>query len=141
MKALSRRLCLPTKSVIISGDREWTCGKTIAHVLGMLSVGTQITHGACKGADLIAEKVALEFNASLNMRFDIRGLAADWKRYGKGAGPLRNQDMLNSAKADMVIAFHDNINESKGTKNMIMLANKANVPCYLITSMYKDTVT
>jgi hypothetical protein len=44
---------------------------------------------------------------------------AEWKKYGNAAGPIRNARMLNEGVPDVVIAFHENIHKSKGTKNMM----------------------
>ena len=55
---------------------------------------------------------------------------ADWGKFGKAAGYLRNKQMLNEGKPDIVIAFPG----GKGTANMIKLAKNAGikiieVPC------------
>lgn len=134
LKDLLERLRDPVDNIIISGDRNWQDEKIMKYVLCQLPSDTRITHGACRGADLMFASLALERNTTHATGFQIVGQEANWKMYGKGAGPKRNQEMLDSCAQDMVIAFHDNIQDSKGTKNMIMLANKAKVPCYLISS-------
>ena len=45
---------------------------------------------------------------------------AEWKKYGKAAGPIRNKQMVE--KADIVIAFV--CERAKGTKNLIAQAKK-----------------
>lgn len=131
---LIERLKQPIKRIIVSGDRDWRGDEVMKYVLSMLPKDTQITHGACRGADLTFQQLALERNHLHGTSFDIIGQEADWKKYGKGAGPKRNQAMLDTCPQEAVIAFHDNIQESKGTRNMIMLANKAKVICFLVTS-------
>ena len=59
---------------------------------------------------------------------------ADWTRYGKPAGPIRNRQMLNEGKPDMVIAFHDDLSVSVGTKDMVDIANAAGLPVRLYNS-------
>lgn len=44
---------------------------------------------------------------------------AQWGRFGRAAGPLRNTQMLDEAKPEHAIAFHDNLAESRGTGNMV----------------------
>ena len=44
---------------------------------------------------------------------------ADWKKYGRAAGPIRNLQMLDNGKPDICYAFHDCIEKSKGTKDMV----------------------
>ena len=74
--------------------------------------------GGCKGADAIGERYATENG------YKFLRVVADWKRYGKGAGPIRNKELAQIA--DLVICFWDN--KSKGTKSMIDFAKKLNKP-------------
>ena len=43
---------------------------------------------------------------------------ADWKKYGKSAGPIRNREMLKM-DPDIVLIFHDDPKNSKGTKDCV----------------------
>lgn len=72
------------------------------------------------GADQIAEQWAKEKDIPCMV------FKAEWQKYGKAAGPKRNKEMLDFA--DEVIAFHDNLNSSKGTKHMVSIAREANIP-------------
>jgi hypothetical protein len=49
-------------------------------------------------------------------------VSAKWEKYGLAAGPIRNQEMLDTYKPDLVVAFHNDIEHSKGTKDMITRA-------------------
>ena len=49
---------------------------------------------------------------------------ADWDTHGRGAGPIRNKQMLEEGKPDLVIAFPG----GKGTANMIGQAKEAGIP-------------
>jgi hypothetical protein len=74
-----------------------------------------IVSGMAQGADMLAIRYANE-----------RGLAviqmpADWKKHGRKAGMLRNQEMLNVANG--VVAFWDG--QSVGTKGMIDITKAA----------------
>lgn len=71
-----------------------------------------IVSGAAKGADKLGERYAKERG------YYIDSYPADWDRYGKRAGYLRNVEMANAA--DALIAFWDGV--SKGTKHMIDIA-------------------
>ena len=73
--------------------------------------------GHCSGADEMVERFAFENQISLET------FPADWKKYGKAAGPKRNKEMIE--KCDIVIAFWDGV--SKGTKNLIETAKKNGV--------------
>lgn len=48
---------------------------------------------------------------------------ADWKRYGRAAGPIRNKRMLTDFKPDLVVAFPG----GRGTADMIRQAEAAGV--------------
>jgi hypothetical protein len=52
---------------------------------------------------------------------------ADWKTYGKAAGPIRNHAMVDSG-ADLVIAFPDD--GSRGTKDCAEYADKQHIPVW-----------
>lgn len=81
-----------------------------------------IIHGAAKGADSIAGRLAEK-----NKDFEVEAFPADWKQYGKAAGPIRNKQMLDSG-LDLVFAFHNDLSKSKGTKHMVEICRKAGIP-------------
>lgn len=106
--------------VLICGDRDWwNCRKIAKRILELPSCAVVI-HGACRGADRIAG------NAAFNRGLVVREYPAQWKKYGPAAGPIRNKRMLDE-KPDLVIAFHSNLDDSRGTKNMVNLARKAGI--------------
>lgn len=53
---------------------------------------------------------------------------AKWTKYRKRAGVIRNQQMIDEGKPDMVVAFPG----GSGTKNMIALAKKAHIKTIII---------
>lgn len=119
--------------VLCCGDRNWTNVERVLEVLKRLPQNSVIVHGACKGADTICGVVAQELGMV------IRSYPADWSRYKKRAGPFRNRQMLLEEHTagepiNFVIAFHDNINESKGTADMLRIATKSNIKTLLITT-------
>lgn len=69
----------------------------------------EIVSGTAKGTDFLGETFAKVHDLGLK-RFP-----ADWNRYGKRAGHLRNGEMAGYAEA--LIAFWDG--ESRGTADMI----------------------
>lgn len=77
-----------------------------------------IISGAAKGADTLALRFAYE------CRCQIKEYPADWKKYGRKAGPIRNQQMLDEGKPDLVVAFPG----GRGTADMIKRSKTANVP-------------
>jgi hypothetical protein len=57
------------------------------------------------------------------IRSEIIAYPADWDRDGRAAGPIRNRLMLGRhPEIDLVVAFHDYIASSKGTRDMVRIA-------------------
>ena len=77
--------------VLICGDRHWVDQIKIRKRLISLCLPPDsiIIHGGARGADLIAGKEAKK----LGIR--VMEFKADWERYGKAAGPIRNKQMLD----------------------------------------------
>lgn len=107
--------------VLICGGREWTNELLIAGRLLKLSEKFEVivVHGNSRGADRIADARAHALG------LERRSYPADWDKHGRAAGMIRNQEMLNKENPDLVIGFHDNIKESKGTENMLRHAYEA----------------
>ncbi len=116
--------------LIIAGTRDFHCydivkseAASFVQELKEQSKGCTVTivSGGARGADLLGERFAKEYGFKL-MRFP-----ADWKVYGKQAGPVRNRQMLNYAKEEQgaLLAFWDG--KSRGTKNMIDIAKDADI--------------
>lgn len=125
----------PVKRVIICGCRHSSAAfeHLITQELKKLPRGSTIIHGGCKGVDETAGKMAEILNKQDYKRFNILVMPVTkemWESQGKSAGPSRNQKMLEQ-HVDYVLAFHPDIDLSKGTKDMIMRAWKAGKPVYV----------
>ncbi|KKN01348.1 hypothetical protein LCGC14_1128740 [marine sediment metagenome] len=59
--------------------------------------------------------------------------------YGKAAGPIRNKQMLDEGQPHLVLAFHDNIEESTGTKDMVKQAAKRGIETLVISHKVEMT--
>ncbi len=108
--------------VIICGSRTWDDWKLIRERIAALPEGTVVAQGGAHGADDIARICASQRG------LDVREFPARWALWGKQAGMLRNQQMLNAVKPVLVIAFTYNLATSKGTRDMITRAREAGVP-------------
>lgn len=101
--------------VIVAGSRSIDQYDAVAHciedVLGTVELREDyhILTGTADGVDTLAEEWAVENDVPFTR------YPADWDRYGKGAGPMRNQEMAEDA--DVLIAVWDGA--SAGTENMI----------------------
>lgn len=113
-----------TKRVIIAGCRDYDnydeAREYIDYCVSDIRQKYQIivVSGGCKGADLLGERYAEENG------LEIERYPADWKTYGRSAGPRRNMQMAEVS--DYVICFWDE--KSKGTKSMIDYACKCGKP-------------
>ncbi|KKN45590.1 hypothetical protein LCGC14_0681550 [marine sediment metagenome] len=81
-----------------------------------------IISGGAKGADSLAKKYATEESVPY-LEFP-----AEWDKYGKRAGYLRNQTIVDNC--DMVLAFWKGV--SKGTQDTIEKAKKAKKPTFIV---------
>ena len=122
-----------TKIVIcITGDRNYQDRENIRQTLTLLQhhrnpiypwtslitlnqVTFKIIEGACRGADTLARQEAQKLG------WTVVKVKPDWQKYGLGAGPRHNRTMLDM-QPNLVLAFHQNIGSSKGTKDMISQA-------------------
>jgi len=105
-------------AVIIAGSRSFNDYEVFEDSMDELSYflhPTMILSGLAHGADTMALQWAAEED------LPVKKFPADWDKYGKAAGPIRNQYMADEANA--LVAFWDG--ESRGTKSMIDLALKA----------------
>ena len=110
--------------ILICGDRDWSDRAAIDQVLLDLKP-TLVIEGDARGADRMAGEAA-----------DALGIEklvfpANWDKYKRAAGPIRNQQMLDEGHPDLVIAFHDNLAESKGTRDMVRRSMKAGLAVLL----------
>lgn len=78
---------------------------------------TTVIEGDARGADRMAGYWARK-NKIDNLKFP-----ADWDKHGRAAGLLRNKQMLEKGKPDLVIAFPG----GRGTANMVFIAREAGV--------------
>lgn len=101
--------------IIIAGSRsidQDTFNQAILHC-PWLSRATVIMSGGARGVDRLAEKWARELEYPLSIH------KPDWKRYGRGAGLIRNRCMVDDA--DALLAIWDG--HSRGTCHVIEYAH------------------
>ena len=112
--------------VIIAGSRDMAdyeaAKKAISEALGEIggSAQVRVVSGHCRGADILGERYAREHGLELAV------FPAEWNRYGRRAGFIRNTQMAEFASEEgsegALIAFWDG--QSRGTKMMIGIAEK-----------------
>jgi hypothetical protein len=108
--------------VLICGSRDFFDAKAINNVISKLKAGDVVIQGKAPGADTTAENLA-EARGDL----EVQSFPAEWHKYGKRAGPIRNQQMLDEGKPDVVFAFYTDKKGSKGTADMVRRSKKAGI--------------
>lgn len=107
--------------VLVCGGRDFA---DLAYVAGALDAlharyaFTHLIHGGASGADSMAAAWAI------SARVATLCFLAEWDEIGPKAGPLRNSDMLNAGKPDLVVVFPG----GRGTADMTRKAKAACVP-------------
>jgi len=112
-------------NVIIAGSRGFNdydllcikCDKFFAR-----KTPTMILCGEARGADALGRRYAEERG------IEVGSFPAEWSKYGKSAGMLRNRAMLEHA--DALVAFWDE--RSAGTKHMIEIAKGKGIPVRVV---------
>lgn len=143
---MTLRLATKNLAIIACGDRNWTNDDLIRETL-LDYDPDMVIEGEARGADKLSRMVA-EQDLGLSVADEtILPYPAEWKKYarpgGKGnpAGPIRNGQMLerllefqDAGWEIAVVAFHEDIENSKGTKDMVDKAKKAGVNVEIVSS-------
>lgn len=121
------------RKILVTGDRNWDDIPRVVEELKGYRPGTILIHGACRGADIICAAVGEAFG------FIVKGYPADWDKYPRAAGPIRNQQMLDEEHRpeepiDLCLAFHNDIDSSRGTADMLRRVQKTDIAWKLNTS-------
>ncbi|MHA2264570.1 MAG: SLOG family protein [Candidatus Thorarchaeota archaeon] len=122
--------------VIVCGGRRWNDTKPIKRELSQrkLKYGLELIMvcGLCPGKEEDESADMLAWRIARSLGIDRAGFPANWiGRKGKSGGPVRNIIMLQLIKPHEVLAFHKNIEESRGTKHMLKIAEAAGVEVHL----------
>lgn len=105
--------------LLVCGGRNYTNRGLLYSVLDhMLPAHVHpievVIEGEARGADTLAREWALDRGIT------VEPYPADWTRYGRGAGPIRNKQMLEQGRPTYAVAFFDRPrNESRGTADMV----------------------
>lgn len=108
--------------VLVCGGRLYQDYARVTEELQDLGHISLLIHGGARGADSCGAKYA---NAH---GIPVREFRANWDRYGKRAGPIRNQEMLREGAPDFVVAFPG----GEGTKDMIKRVQKAGIQMRIV---------
>lgn len=128
--------------IIIAGSRtfnDYNKMLTVLDSIGIHLIATidqiEIISGHASGADALGEKFAKAFGYSLKI------FPAEWDKYGKAAGPIRNEQMAKyAADSDRGILVAFPIGTSRGTKNMINAARQYGLDICIVEENDHDNI-
>jgi hypothetical protein len=112
---------------LICGGRDFDDVSLMYRTLSALILHPRqavIIHGAARGADRMAGRWAFRAGAM------VEPYPAEWSKYDLAAGPIRNRQMLDEGKPDVVIAFPG----GTGTANMVKQARARGVLVVEVTA-------
>jgi hypothetical protein len=106
---------------LICGGRDYRNINQFNTVMEQITAergGTErLIHGGATGADRLASLYAKSWGIKCT------SYPANWRNLGKAAGPIRNQQMIDEGKPDLVIAFPG----GRGTADMVRRAKAAGI--------------
>lgn len=108
--------------VIIAGGRDITCPFVVGQAVEASGFTvSEVVSGGARGVDSLGEAWAKANGVG------IKSFPADWCKYGRGAGPIRNAEMAEYA--DALIAIWDG--KSPGTADMVRRATEKCLKVYV----------
>jgi len=142
--------------IAVSGGRNYSDWQSLKHALNNVvrvayeKYGTQesivLIHGGATGADALSHKWAIWRVRTYGETIEVVIVEADWKKYGKAAGPIRNGIMSDGipgyGKPDLWVIFPG----GRGTADAYRKAMAAGIPTLCINphdpnSPYIDPLT
>lgn len=112
--------------LLVFGDRNWEDYDMILEEVRRRNPDVVI-EGEARGADKLGRRAAEELG------IPFVPFPAEWNRYGNGAGPIRNQQMLDEGKPTEAIGFHDDLKNSRGSRDMWKRLRQAKIPVEIIS--------
>jgi hypothetical protein len=115
--------------VIVAGAVAWADSEAIRRELSKLPPDTTVIHGDSPGADAIAGHIAAQLGFAVEPMAKTK---PDYAKYQRAAWKGLNERMVENG-AVLVLAFHPDVDASRGSKHLIALARAANVEVRVFT--------
>lgn len=110
--------------VLVTGSRNWLDKEVVETAIARVKPDI-IIEGGARGTDTIAKQYAYK------TAIKVIEVKAEWNKYGKNAGGIRNSIMV-SMKPDLVLAVSTDLSKDKGTNDMVRKAIKKGIKVWLI---------
>lgn len=124
--------------ILVTGSRTWQNERVIREALGDAfrqrpepDTGATVVHGGARGADKMAARWARDFSCVGNPIGEVV-YHPNWQLYGRRAGILRNQQMVNDGAYVCLAFIRDG---SRGASHCALAAEAAGIP----TKYYRET--
>ncbi len=119
--------------ILICGDKDWRNLQLILDTLSKIQQerGVEVVIVGLTGNELGAGRLGIVAAERLGIPIEVH--RSDWRKHGLNADAVRNGQMLHEGRPTYVLAFHNYIENSKGTKDMVNVARNAGVPAEIIT--------
>ena len=98
--------------LLIAGSREFADLELVKDYVKRLPLDTILINGRARGVDNVAR------NQAMFQQLVVLDRPANWEKYGKSAGIIRNHEMVD--EADEVVVFWNG--KSNGTRDVIEYA-------------------
>lgn len=125
--------------IVVAGSRTFTDMELMHTTLSpwLFRSDVTIVHGGAKGADRMAALLALDSGTA------CEEFPADWGRYGKAAGMIRNKAMVDSGVDRVIVFYGPNPasgcgRRSAGTANTEDYARSKGIP---VDAYYEEDLT
>jgi hypothetical protein len=108
--------------LLVCGGRAYADKRMVYAILDRIEIEHPIEvliQGGADGADGLARDWA--YDDRHHPTVAVQSFHADWKRFGKSAGPRRNRRMLIEGNPDLVVAFPG----GRGTADMVRVVKLA----------------
>jgi hypothetical protein len=128
-------------TLVVTGDRNWRHPLMLKLTLSAIAIAFlpnfELLVGDCPTG---TDRTALDW--ARDNGWPHRVFHARWDQMAaeglprRAAGPLRNREMLDALQAapgqHLVVAFHDRLDQSKGTRDCAHEAKRRDLPVYLV---------
>lgn len=105
----------------VTGGRNYEDVGAIEGALKYLEEGDIVVHGGARGADTLFARTAEQHG------YQTEPHLADWNKHGKAAGPIRNQEILDSGLHALIV-----FPGGRGTAHMTSICQRAGVEIWKV---------
>lgn len=110
----------------ICGSRNLGSVIKLKEFIYSIPAGTTVVSG---GSGIVDKTAA---SLSRYRGLPVKEIYADWQRYGKAAGPIRNGLIIREGIQALFAFPDDHLHISPGTANCISQARKAGIPVFVL---------